>query len=236
MNFTKQDIEIIKEVLSVAKIIGIEGLVFSEGQARGARPSLDAAILTTAKLSIDDVAIGIGRTGELEKRLGIFGANVTIDLTVNGRGDASMLTLSAGKSKMQYRLTSPKLMRYPKSNEDEAFVHITLSKEEVQQISQASKSMASENMTVHVSRVGVVKIECSDATNDRFEVELEAVAAFTGDAESTIQQYVAGLMAGVLDAAGKDGEVVMQMGFAGSIAVQVKNHTLLVLPQLTEEE
>lgn len=236
MNFTKQDIDTIKEVLSAAKIIGIEGLVFSEGQARGARPSLDAAILTEAKLSVDDVAIGIGRTGELEKRLGIFGTNVNIDLTVNGRGDASMLTLSAGKSKMQYRLTSPKLMRYPKSNEDEVFAMITLSKDEVQQISQASKSMGSENMTIHVSRVGVVRVECSDATNDRFEVELEAVAEFTDEAESTVQQYVASLMAGVLDAAGKDGEVVMQMGFAGSIAVKVKSHTLLVLPQLTEEE
>jgi hypothetical protein len=135
MKLSLTDIEKIKSILSVCKLIGVEGVVFNEGMARGAKTSLDSAILTEAQLSVgDELSMGFGRVPEFEQRISIFPGTVDIEGKSNDAGIVSTLTLSSGKSKVQYRCTSPHLMKYPKSNEDQPVAIITFSKAEVAQV------------------------------------------------------------------------------------------------------
>lgn len=238
MKFTNKDIEELKTVLAACKVIGVDAIVIHEGLARGAKPSLDAALLTAVNLSIsEDTMIGIGRAAELDKRLSVFSADVSIDGKCNDEGIATMLTMSAGKSKMQFRCTSPALMRYPKANDDQPFAIVSLSRTEITQLSKAAKTLGAETIIVHISRDGTATMECVDSSNDKFVISLEKPVEFIDEKESVMQTYLAGLLADVLDASAKDNEdVTFVLGQAGSITATAKGHTLLVMPQITGED
>ena len=238
MKTIQTDIAELKSILSACKLVGVDGVVIHEGLARGAPPSLNSAILTEAKLSISpDLRIGIGRVSELEKRLNIFSGPVEIEGKANDKGDVSMLTISSGKTKVQFRCTSANLMTYPKVNEDQPVALITFNKTEVQQANQAVKTLGATDIVVQVSRAGVVKLECSDAANDRFDIELSKEVEFVEDEDSIVQTYVAGILVDVLDAACKNSEeTTIVLGEAGSLTVTANGHTLLVLPQINGEE
>ena len=238
MKTNQTDITELKSILSACKLVGVDGVVIHEGLARGAPPSLNSAILTEAKLSISpDLRIGIGRVSELEKRLNIFSGPVDIEGKTNDKGDVSMLTISSGKTKVQFRCTSANLMTYPKVNEDQPVALITFTKSEVQQLSKAVKTMGASDVVIQISRAGTVKLECADSANDRFDVELEKEVEFIEDADSIVQTYVATILVDVLDAACKNAdETIITLGEAGSLTVKANGHTLLVLPQINGEE
>ena len=112
MKLTHTDIEELKTILAACKVIGVDGVVIHQGMARGAKVSLDAAILSTHTMSMsEDTRMGIGRCAELEKRLSIFSGPIDIEGKTNDAGDVSMLTLSSGKTKVQFRCTSAALMK-----------------------------------------------------------------------------------------------------------------------------
>ena len=238
MKLTPKDIEILKSILAACKVIGVDGVVIHEGMARGAKPSLDAAILSVANLSISEaLRIGIGRVAELEKRLGIFSGELEVEGKISEAGDVSLLTMSSGKTKMQFRCTSAALMKYPKSNDDQPVGIITLNRAEVSQLSKAAKTLSAETLVLQVARTGIVRLECVDSSNDRFDIELAKPIEFVEEAESVVQTYLAGLLVDVLDAGAKDAEeVTFVLGEAGSITATAKGHTLLVMPQITGDD
>lgn len=237
MKLTNTDIDELKSILSACKVIGVDAIVIHQGMARGAKISLDAAILSPTSLSVsEDLRIGIGRVGELEKRLSIFSGPIEIEGKINEAGDVSMLTLSSGKTKVQFRCTNAKLMKYPKSNEDQPVALITFSKAEVQQAAKAAKTLASEKMVIQISRAGIVTLECVDSSNDRFSIELAKEVEFVEEAEGIVQTYLAGLLVDVLDAGVKDAdELTIVLGEAGSITATAKSHVLLVMSQINGE-
>lgn len=237
MKLTNTDIDELKSILSACKVIGVDAIVIHQGMARGAKISLDAAILSPTSLSVsEDLRIGIGRVGELEKRLSIFSGPIEIEGKTNETGDVSMLTLSSGKTKVQFRCTNAKLMKYPKSNEDQPVALITFSKAEVQQAAKAAKTLASEKMVIQISRAGIVTLECVDSSNDRFSIELAKEVEFVEEAEGIVQTYLAGLLVDVLDAGVKDAdELTIVLGEAGSITATAKSHVLLVMSQINGE-
>lgn len=238
MKLNNTNVETLKSILSVCKILGVEGVVLDQGMARGAKVSLDSAILTQCDIDIPEgLSLGIGRVDELEKRISMFPGTVDIEGKSKDDGTVSMLTLSSGKSKVQYRCTSANLMKYPKSNDDQPVAIIKLSKAEVQLAHKAVKTMGAESIVLSISRAGVVKLECMDSSNDKFEVELEQEVEFVEEAEGIVQTYLAGLLTNVLDAASKDSEeVTMVLGEAGSITTTIKGHTVLVMSQISGEE
>lgn len=237
MKLTLKDVEELKAILAACKVIGVDGVVIHEGKARGAKPTLDAAILSETKLSISEaLRIGIGRVAELEKRLAIFQDQVEIEGKSNEAGDVSLLTLTAGKAKVQFRCTSVNLMKYPKENSDPPFAVITLPRAEVSQVSRAVKTLGAETVVLQLGRDGVVKLECADSANDRFNVELTNKAEFIGAADSAVQTYLADLFISLLDATSQQGDASLVLGEAGSITATAKGHTLMVFPQITGEE
>lgn len=241
MRLSSNDVTELKSILAACKVLGIDGVVIHEGLARGAKPTLDAAIISQAKLSISEaLRLGIGRVAELEKRLAIFPGQVEIEGRCNEAGDVSLLTLSSGKSKVQFRCTSVNLMRYPKANEDQPFAVITLNRAEVAQVVKAVRTLGAEKLVLQVARTGAVRLECSDSANDRFDIELEVAAEFVEGTEGAVQTYLADLFVSLVDASfrgeaeGAPG-VSFTLGAAGSITSTVHGHNLLLMPQITSE-
>lgn len=237
MNLTNNDIEELRAAFAVCRIAGIDAAVITEDQVRGVSPTSKMAVISPANLSFDpNVKIGIGRISEFEKRLNIFAGAVEGEAKLNDSNEVSVLTLKAGKSKVQFRCTAEKYIKYPKENEDAPQVVITASKAEVQQISRALRTLDAENLTIAVGRDLTVRFECSSQTNEPFVMSLEALAEFEGDSVPIVQIYADKQLPAVLDAAARDStEVTMAIGEYGSMTMMVKNQVLLVMPEANSE-
>jgi len=238
MKFTSDDIVILKSILEACKVLEIDGIVITEGMVRGAKPSLDAAIISKCPMSISEaLKIGIGRVKELDKRLAVFTLNCSIEGKSNDSGDVSLLTIQEGKTKMQFRCTSANLMKYPKSNDDVPVATVTFNKVEANQISKAVKTLGSETVVLHISRTGVAKIECVDSSNDKFEIELSSQVKYADEENSLVQTYLAGMFIDVIDTMARDSEAIsFVVGEVGSITAVLKGHTCMIMPQITGDE
>jgi hypothetical protein len=163
--------------------------------------------------------------------------NLNIEGKVNEAGDVSMLTISSGKTKVQFRCTSVNLMKYPKSNEDEPIAVIWLNKTEITQVSRAVKTLGAEAIVLQVSRAGIARLECADSARDRFDIELSRAVEFVQDPDGIVQTYFAGLFVDMLDAAAKDTEeIALVLGQVGSITGTIKGHTVFLMPRITGED
>lgn len=233
MKLTKQDVELLKNAFIACKTTGIESVVITEGMIRGASPDRNTAIISEIGLSIDPtLKIGISKLSDLEKRLALFGTlDVAIEGTEKENKDVAILNMQAGRTKAQLRCTAERLIRYPKANNDTQAVSVFFSKEEAQHVAKAVKTFGAEHVTIMVTTSGTVKIECKDASNDVFSLDLETQAEFVEDASITIFNYFASNFTAVLDAVAKTDEiVVVNIGEGGSLQIPVRSHTLIIIP------
>lgn len=238
MNLTNNDVEQLRAAFQICRVAGIDAVVVTDNQIRGVTPSTKMAVISQASFSFDStIKIGIGRISEFEKRLNIFAGAVEADGKLNDSNEVSVLTFGAGRSKVQYRCTSERMIKYPKSNEDEVVATITAKKVEVQQIARAVKTLGAEQLTLAIGRNGSVRFECSSPTNEMFSTELEATVHFENDPQGIVHIYEGDRFATVLDAAARDAEeVTIVVGEFGSSTMSIKGHTVVALPEANQED
>lgn len=234
---SSEALDTLKTILAISKHLSIDALVITGGRVGGASADRQVAIISDIDLGIDKVIkLGIGRIGELEKRLSLFGAGLVIEGKVNDNHDAVMLTLSEGRSKMQYRCTAERLIKYPKANGDEPSFVVTLTKSEAIQLVKAVKTLGAETVVLKVDRSAGVGFESSDATNEQFGINLEAKADFVNDVEATVITYKASNFTSLVELVGRNSEnVELIIGEGGSITVTCSEFDIVMMPYVTED-
>lgn len=238
MKLNLESVNQLASLLDVCRAAGIESAVVNEGKFRGIDTAKTVCILTNAGFEIDEgTSLGIGRIGELAKRLSLFTGNISIDTTVNQRNEISSLNISSAKSKATYRCTSEKLMRYPKANDDDSVATIELSRDEVTSIGRAISAMGAPHVIVHCSRNGNVKIECmEESTNDSYSIDIEAPATFEDEGTSFVLNFSSKIFRDLTSLEVKNNEkVVIEFGSI-SATLKINGHTLVMLSVLTGEE
>jgi hypothetical protein len=237
MNFTGTDVEKLRAILTLCKTVGVDSCVLSDGKVMGMSTSRKLAIISESGLTIDpEVAVGIGRLSELEKRFGIFGDDVGIVGEIGKGGEVSRLTLQAGRSKAQFRCTATSLIKYPKENADTPFAVVSLSKAEVAQLVRGVRTFGAENIIFKISAKGDVHIEFVDSTNDHFATGTEKSAEFIGEAEAVLFTYTSSYLTTIMDVGTRDADSIdLVFGQAGSITALVRGLTLLIMPNINED-
>ena len=238
MQISEKNVNQIQTAVNVCRILGIEGVMISEGQIRGTKSSLDAAIISPLDIGLDEnIKIGIGRVDELVKRLGVFEKS-NIELKLNDRNECSVLTIGTGRSKMQYRCTASSMLRFPKSNDDIPMAEIVLTADEVKHLVKAVNTMGSEYVVFQLTRKGEVNVEATDpSTNDVFSFVLETPGEVLGDENSFVFNYLSALTMKALSAAQTGDEPVkLVIGQTGSMTTTIHNHTVFIMAQLGDDE
>jgi len=237
MKLPTSDIERLREALAVAKVIDVELAVLADGKIMGVNDKRDGAIISELQLGFpSDTKVGIGRVDELTKRLALFSEGAEAELKANDRGEVTMITLAAGRSKVQFRCTSMSLLdrKYPKENADDPAVVVSFTKAEVGQLSRATKTLAAEHIVIKVSKGGATHVECSDSNNDQFALVLEKPAEFLAAEEPTVFTYRATVTSALLDAGARDTDTVdAVIGAGGSLTGIVRGHSLIIMPKAT---
>jgi hypothetical protein len=237
MNFTAADVEELKAILALSKMVGIEGIVLADGKVMGGSSNKKVGLVSPTTLSIDPtVKVGIGRPAELEKRLAIFNGPVVMSGEVGRTGEISRLTMAAGRTKAQFRCSATSMVIHLKENVDVPMVVVTVSKEEAGTLVKAAKTFGAETIVFKISSGGDVHIECVDSTNDQFTTGTERPAEYLDEAETVLFTYQAVHLTTILDVGTRDADTLdLVFGQAGSITALVKGHTVLLAPNYNED-
>lgn len=238
MNFSDTDVEQLRSILTLCKTVGIDSIVLANGKVMGAASSKKLAVISPSTLVPEgQPAIGIGRLVDLEKRLALFSDKVSISGETGRSGEMMRLTMSAGRTKAQFRCSATTMIKHPKENADVRLVTVTMTKTEVAHLVAAAKTFGAETIMFKISSAGDVHIECVDSTNDQFSTDTEAKAEFEDEGESVLFTYLVSYLATVLTVGTRDAESIdLVFGQAGSITVLIKGYSLMIMPNINEDD
>lgn len=237
MNFSAPDIQLLKSAFAACSAVGIDTVFINDAQIRGTNQTTNINIISPLKLSLDPkTGLGIGSISALSARLGLFGDEPVISATLKD-DVVSLLNIGGGRSKIQFRCTAERLIRYPKANQDVEMVYVRLKKHEIAQLVKAVKALSAETFVLIINAAGAVSLEATSPQNETFSLQIEDPAEFENDACSVVHTYEGSQVTALLSAAVKTAdEMVMVVGEYGSLTVQVNGCTMVATPHANHED
>jgi len=218
---------------------GIKKLVIEGNKIRGIDEKQQVVIITTNNVpDFNGKQIGINRLDSLAARLSLVKnqGDLSIDATEAPNGtDISLLDLSSGKVKAQFRCASVEAVKgVPKNITDTLVWEINISAKSLPVISQAVTAMGAEVVTI-ASRDGkTVSIELVDANKDVFTTELSDEVIWTGKGtaqSSFCQKYPAKTFVSLLKEALKTSDLLtLNLGEGGIFSFKVNGFDFYILP------
>ena len=184
MKLTKKSIDDLYSLVLTALVANIKKLIIEPGKIRGIDEKQSVVVITDQRVPDLGGTAGINRLELLAARLNLIKNQGDLDVEVtmapNGT-DVSMMELSSGKVKTQFRCASVESVKgVPKTSVDTLVWDIKLGTKELLAIAQGAGAMGAETITI-ASKDGVtVSIECIDANKDVFSIDLAASATWIG--------------------------------------------------------
>jgi hypothetical protein len=238
MKLSQKDTERLAAILKVCAVCDIDSIIIEDGIIRGANESKTCALLSDCEVPAFPQKIGLGRLRALEGRLNLFmsTAAAVIDARESDRGEITMIDISAGKNKAQFRCTSTLLIKAPRSINDSPVAVLTVNKAELKTILDAIRVMGAKQVALTIKRDLIVSFEFCDAASDLFKIELEAGAGAVEEIQSTVVHYYPSDIFSSVCRATTGDSIEIVVGAAGTLQIPVGVHTVTLLPQINQNE
>ena len=235
MKLTNHDTSSLCLLLSACQVGGVESVVIEDGVARGINEARSFVIISDGSLPAFPQKIGLSRLSALKQRIVLMGEAV-IEAKETERGEISLLDISSGRSKVQFRCTATALIKAPKQINDEAANNVFLTKDELKLVLDAIKVMGAKTVSLIIKKDHTVSFSIADANNDAFSTVLSTQAeALTDEANSVVHYYHADIFHAVMKANDFD-TTTLVIGEAGTIRTSVLGHSVILLPKINEGE
>jgi hypothetical protein len=227
-------------LIQTAMGAGIKKLVIESGKIRGIDEKQQIVIITTNNVpDFGGKQVGINRLESLAPRLQLVKSqgDVSIEATEASNGtDISLLDLSSGKVKAQFRCASVEAVKgVPKNIADTLVWEVKITSKNLPVIAQAVTAMGAEAITVASKDGKTVSIELIDANKDIFTTELSDDANWIGSGSpqsSFCQKYPAKIFVSLLKEALKGSDPLsLQLGEGGIFTFKVNGFDFYLLPQ-----
>jgi len=237
MKLSSTDVQHLNNILNTCAIAGIEAVLIDEGVVRGINEGKTAVLISDLNVPAFPQKVAFTRLSSLRNRIALFSDSLVIDAKESDRGEINSLEMASGKSKAQFRCTPTMLVKPPKIINDEDFVRLTFSKDELKTLLNASKVMGSKKIAIMIKSSGEVSFSASDESNDVFTSSVDAEAEFINDASTIYHDYPTDILSAVLKKASDDFDtLVIIMGEAGTMTVKVNGHNVTVLPMISDND
>lgn len=240
MRLNTDTIAQLDQLVQTAMIAGLKKLVIEPGKVRGIDEKQSVVIISTTNVpDFNGKQIGINRIDQLSARINLVKSrgDLSIEATESQQNttDISLLELSVGKTKAQFRCASVEAVKgVPKNITDTLVWEIKVNGKNLPTIAQGVVAMGSEQLTI-ASRDGkTVSFECVDTNKDVFTTDIEDAPVWTGTgaaASSFCQKYPAKtLLALIKEALKVEPQVILRMGEGGIINLEVNKFNFYVIP------
>lgn len=240
MKLSTDSIKTLDSLVQTAMVAGIKKLVIEGGKIRGIDEKQQVVIITTANVpDFGGKQIGINRIDQLAQRLNLVKNQGALDIVATEAAnnvDISLLDLSSGKVKAQFRCASVEAVKgVPKNVADTLVWEIKVGAASLPIINQAVSAMGAEAITIASKDGKTVSVELVDANRDVFSTELPDDALWIG--ESTVpvgsfcHKYPAKTLVSLLKEALKTCDPLpMQLGEGGIFSFKVNGLDFFILP------
>lgn len=237
MKLSQENINHLKEILSICSVTGIDSIIIENGAVRGETPTKTCAIVSDINVPKFSQKIGLSRLTALRSRFDLFSSKeLMVDAKETDRGEISQLEISSGKSKVQFRCTSTSLIKAPKSINDRHDFNIFMGKDEVKAVLDAVRVMGAKKIILIISK-GTVTFKISDESNDSFSMELSTPAEIINDESSAVITYSSQILPAVLKFAAQDLDMIcIRIGEKGTAKLNMIHRDVAVLPDMNEED
>lgn len=240
MKLTDPVITSVDSLLAVLDTLGIEKLIIEPGKIRAIDEKKTLGTITTQNVpDLSGKTIAVNRVKALKARMALAKAQgaVSITATFDQAGTAvTMLEVSAGRSKSQFRCASADAVKVPKTFNDKPAFEVTISNKLIPLLIQADAAMATDAITIASKDAKTVTLELVDANKDvyTFEVDKPTVSLNPGKtANSFVFKYPSKALTGLLKEAAKTAtdEVKLSIGEQGILLIDVAGYQFFTLPQ-----
>jgi hypothetical protein len=240
MKLSQDAVTQLDTLVQTSLIAGIKKLVIENDKIRGIDEKQTVVILTTNNVpDFNGKQIGITRLDSLAARLNLVKNQgpVSIDATEASNGnDISILDLSSGKVKAQFRCASVEAVKgVPKNVADTLVWEIKFDAKSLPIITQAIAAMGAESVTIASKDAKTVSIELIDTNKDVFTTELLESPVWIGTTKaqsSFCQKYPAKTFVSLLKEAIKVNDpVTIKIGEGGIVSLQLNSFDIFLLPQ-----
>lgn len=238
MKLNRADAVALNNLIAVVQLAGITSIVI-DGEMASGMNTKNAAFISTSDIPKFGQKIGISQLSNLRQRLDLLvnTPEMFIDAKESERGEIVQLEMVAGKNKVQFRCTATALIKAPKKINDTPIFKVNISKDQLATILASVKVMSAKQLTLKISKDGVVIFETMDANNDRFTVELNDKITYlenidADDLGTVVNYYNTDILTALMRAASTDDGVSFGIGEGGTISLQINQHNLFVFSQV----
>lgn len=239
MKLSTDSIYRLDQLIQTALVAGLKKIVIEPGKIRGIDEKQSVVIITDQGVpDLGTHQIGINRVDQLFARLNLVKAqgDLVIEATVAANGtDISILDISAGKTKAQFRCASVEAVKgVPKSINDTHVWEIKVKNRHVPVLASGAGAMNSDTITIASKDGQTVSFECIDANKDIFTTDAEDAPKWIGEGTpgtSFCKKYPTKTLLSLLKEATKTEETVtMKIGDGGILSLKVNKLDFSVIP------
>lgn len=226
-------------LVQTAKTAGIKKLVIEGGKIRGIDEKQQVVIITSNNVpDFGGKQMGINRLDSLGDRLNLVKNQGALEIEATdalNKSDISLLDLSAGKVKAQFRCASVEAVKgVPKNVADVPTWEIKIDSKVLPVIIQAVTAMNAEAVTVASKDGKTVSVELVDSNRDVFTTELPEAPLYIGKEpakSSFCHKYPAKIFTSLLKEALKTADPLsLQLGEGGICWFNVNSFDFFILP------
>jgi hypothetical protein len=239
MKLTPDSIQKLDALVQTAMTAGIKKLVIESGKIRGIDEKQQVVIISSNNVpDFNGKQIGINRLEQLAARLSLVKnqGNLDVEATEAQNGtDISLLDLSSGKVKAQFRCASVEAVKgVPKNIADTLVWEIKIEAKSLPIITQAVTAMGAEAVTIASKDGKTVSVELVDANKDVFTTDLTEAPVWIGATKpqsSFCQKFPAKTFVSLLKEALKGTDsLTLNLGEGGIFSFKVNGLDFFMLP------
>jgi hypothetical protein len=239
VKLTNDSISKLDLLIQTSLTAGIKKLVIESGKIRGIDEKQSVCVITSDNVpDFDGKQVGINRLEQLAARLNLVKSQGGIEIEAteaSNKTDISILDLSAGKTKAQFRCASVEAVKgVPKNIADTLVWEIKIDSKALPTISQGVTAMGAETVTLACKDGKTVSIELVDQNKDIFTTDLSEAPVWIGSGTaqtSFCQKYPAKNFVGLVKEALKTSDPLsMKLGEGGIFSFKVNGFDFFMLP------
>lgn len=240
MKLTNTSMVDLDKLLSVCILANIDNIIIENGQVSGVNEERSCAIISDQNIPSfgTDVKLGISRLSTLQTRMNLFKEDpkVAIEAKENARKEISQLEISGTNAKVQFRCSSPAMIKAPKAITANPLKDVTVLKSEIPIILSGVRAMGSKRVTLAIKENGETTLDFSDTNNDAFNVTLESKANHLGEDKpaSCVHYYPAEIMLPLIRAGQDQSSISIIVSDNGVAQLLVNGHIMTMLPQIAD--
>lgn len=236
MQLNPTDVQHLLSILNAAKLANIDALLITDGKVRGVNEDRSAALLTNDNAPVvGDLKLGLSRLKVLQDRINLFaGEGLKIELKANSKKDVTQIELSKKGGKATFRATASSIFtgKVPDSINFTPAREVVITKDELDQINKARKTIDGKFLVINFKPKNVVAIELTDSNQETVTIELENPANVLGDLDSQVFYYSADLFLKLVKELGDPATLVIDE--IGSFKVDVEGQEIFVIANVDQ--